>query len=197
MIMGKRRYTNKETRAIILEHRRRPSGSWHCHECGEIMQDVRDVIIDHKDHNPQNNELINLWPHCRACSTKQGGKLSAEKRSSGAYVCDIKTKADKTWEKKQNLGYSEGGTGPMKANAVYEPQWIDFVTNYINTKGSITEHTAKLGAAAFLGCSSETSRRYLETHSEEEFGFLTRKRSKSGEPRYYLKGQTETTETTP
>jgi hypothetical protein len=117
--------------------------------------------IDHIDGNPNNNHPDNLRLLCRRCNVSVSNKhRSPESLRSAKCVRERKEGQPATRIAREDAHY-RNGSPEMQANLIYEVAFRRWLMARVTTQGSYDYTTAVNEGAEIIGCSPQTTTRYL------------------------------------
>ena len=117
--------------------------------------------IDHIDGNPKNDNPDNLRLLCRRCNvTAVNQQRSATDLRSAVCVRERKEGKPATRIAREDVNYRDASP-EMQANLIYEVAFRRWVMSCVTTQGSYDYTTAVNEGAELIGCSPQTTTRYL------------------------------------
>jgi hypothetical protein len=117
--------------------------------------------IDHIDGNPRNDDPDNLRLLCRRCNvTAVNRQRSATELRSAKCVRERKEGQPATRIAREDVDYRDGSP-EMQANLIYEVAFRRWLMSRVTTQGSYDYATAINEGAEIIGCSPQTTTRYL------------------------------------
>jgi len=119
--------------------------------------------IDHIDGNPKNNHPDNLRLLCRKCNVALSNTDRTKPQNpSDLSVCERYRKEGRpaTRIAREDANYREGSP-EMQANLLYEVPFRRWIMKQVTTQGSYDYTTAINEGAEVVGCSPQTTSRYL------------------------------------
>ena len=111
----------------------------YCRCCGALPEE-RQLVIDHKDNDNKNNNLLNLQFLCRSCNYLKNPRPVDE------CVCECES----------------GAKTEIQINKEKEQLFRKFVYHELNEYGRIPEHDLINSGAEDVGISPVTAKRYLD-----------------------------------
>lgn len=155
------------TRRWIYEYLALRDGE-HCLICKAKPKLGRPLEIDHAngittDNNPENLSLLckNCNLELRSVTSKKHIAIIKKYYARNVCVCECE-KGNKSTSMARELIDYKSGSVEMKANALYEVKFRDWVIDIIKEVGSIRKKDAINGGAELVGCSAMTTSRYLD-----------------------------------
>ena len=112
----------------------------YCRCCCALAKE-RQLVLDHKDNNNKNNDLLNLQFLCRSCN----------------YLKNPRRPVDECVSE-----YESGAQTEIQINQRKEPAFRKFVYHELNEYSEIKEHDLISAAAEDIGISPVTAKRYLD-----------------------------------
>ena len=149
-----------ETRLVIYGLIARTDGD-RCAICGAGPTATNALDIDHIDGNPKNNAPDNLRLLCRRCNVATSNRLHPRKNhSSDLRERERKEDRSATSIARLDVDYTEGSS-EMQANLLYEMPFRQWLVDKVRTEGSYDRKTAIAEGAELVGCSIDTTTKYL------------------------------------
>jgi len=109
-------------------------------KCCYALAEEKQLILDHKDNDNKNNDLLNLQFLCRSCNYLKNPRPVDECVSE----CE------------------SGAQTEIQVNQRKEPAFRKFVYHELNEYGEVTEHDLISAGAEDIGISPVTAKRYLD-----------------------------------
>jgi hypothetical protein len=128
-------------------------------------------MLDHKDNNPSNNDASNLQILCRAHNTFKNPRGPGKRGVRMRHILDSLTRtrvreSEKDREIETILGDRTASPlirhAEMKKNIECEPKFRTWVEGMIRRHGRMKAVVLAEGGAEEVGCSQQTTRRYLD-----------------------------------
>jgi len=131
-----------------------------CQRCHKSPAATFPLEIDHIDGNPKNDAPGNLQLLCKRCNIQIRNTMDAYSAKWGREGEKTEGKAN-TRIAKSAANYREGSP-EMQANLLYEVAYRKWLLKEINTQGGLDKKEAINAGAELVGCSPNTTKRYLE-----------------------------------
>ena len=112
----------------------------YCRCCGALAEE-RQLVLDHKDNNNKNNNLLNLQFLCRSCN----------------YLKNPRRPVDECVSE-----YESGSQTEIQISRTKEPEFRKFVFHELNEFGKVSENDVINAGAEDVGISPVTAKRYLD-----------------------------------
>jgi hypothetical protein len=141
----------------------------HCCICGREPPKFK-LQIEHINRNTSDNDPVNFKLLCQPCNLAvrkmtpaAKAKLFVKHTSSwGRGGEGGRGKAQTAASVNRKLFDTGNGSIEMRLNSVIEPQYREWLVNFLKEAGIIRKFDAEVAGADIVGCSQKTTKRYLE-----------------------------------
>jgi hypothetical protein len=141
-------------------------GEW-CIICGPDKKH-KNLEIDHADGDPNNWSPSNLYLVChqhncwlRGMDAKKHLRTIRDYSAKNVCVCVKKFSFPGTMKVRDLVDYKQGSP-EMQANSYFEVEYREWILGEVNRLGTMRSDDAIYAGAEVVGCSPETTRRYLK-----------------------------------
>lgn len=124
-----------------------------CRNC-KVPATEKQLVIDHKNNNSKDNRLENLQLLCRKCNY-----LKNPRKKPFDFVC-------------VSVCDERDAPPELKENRRMEPLFRQWLLKKMMENHPIRFDEAKNAGAEYVGCSSETTRKYLRTMTSSEGNYV-------------------------